>query len=266
LEQGAHLNGYADETNLVPLWAGDDSRLGVHVRPADATQKASSVLCSGNLSRRAVDHSPRTVALSFVIRLPRLAVGRAVERSAASRTHPNPPSSVNHFSWKRHTRCHPDRSSNGLAAHPSIKNASVRQPLSLNSCPLLCHPERSRGICGSTDPSWKCFSTEQRDLRLTQPAANLAKNATPSLPSRRPRHTVGLAVGSADLAWKMACVTSYRVEARRANTRRQPSPDRGPRQLCCWGGEGLGDRRVADPSAIGAALFPPPQPDLGTNQ
>jgi hypothetical protein len=24
----------------------------------------------------------------------------------------------------------------------------------------LCHPERSRGICGSADLSWKCFSTE----------------------------------------------------------------------------------------------------------
>jgi len=23
--------------------------------------------------------------------------------------------------------------------------------------PLLCHPERSRGICGSADLSWKCF-------------------------------------------------------------------------------------------------------------
>jgi hypothetical protein len=25
--------------------------------------------------------------------------------------------------------------------------------------PTLCHPERSRGICSSADPSWKCFST-----------------------------------------------------------------------------------------------------------
>ena len=24
----------------------------------------------------------------------------------------------------------------------------------------FCHPERSRGICGSADLSWKCFSTE----------------------------------------------------------------------------------------------------------
>jgi hypothetical protein len=26
--------------------------------------------------------------------------------------------------------------------------------------PPLCHPERSRGIRSSADPSWKCFSTE----------------------------------------------------------------------------------------------------------
>jgi hypothetical protein len=25
----------------------------------------------------------------------------------------------------------------------------------------LCHPERSRGICSSADPSWKCFSTDR---------------------------------------------------------------------------------------------------------
>ena len=27
---------------------------------------------------------------------------------------------------------------------------------------LLCHPERSRGICSSADLSWKCFSTALR--------------------------------------------------------------------------------------------------------
>jgi hypothetical protein len=27
--------------------------------------------------------------------------------------------------------------------------------------PPLCHPERSRGICGSADHSWECFSTER---------------------------------------------------------------------------------------------------------
>jgi hypothetical protein len=27
--------------------------------------------------------------------------------------------------------------------------------------PPLCHPERSRGICGSADLYWKCFSTER---------------------------------------------------------------------------------------------------------
>jgi len=38
-----------------------------------------------------------------------------------------------------------------------------------NRCSFLCHPERSRGICGSTDPSWKCFSTERRDPRFYGP-------------------------------------------------------------------------------------------------
>jgi hypothetical protein len=27
--------------------------------------------------------------------------------------------------------------------------------------PFLCHPERSRGVCSSAGPSWKCFSTER---------------------------------------------------------------------------------------------------------
>src|SRR5271167_1391165 len=33
----------------------------------------------------------------------------------------------------------------------------------LSTQPLspFCHPERSRGICSSTDPSWECFSTER---------------------------------------------------------------------------------------------------------
>jgi hypothetical protein len=29
------------------------------------------------------------------------------------------------------------------------------------SRPLLCHPERSRGICSSADLHWKCFSTKR---------------------------------------------------------------------------------------------------------
>jgi hypothetical protein len=31
--------------------------------------------------------------------------------------------------------------------------------LSLQPPSPFCHPERSRGICGSADHSWKCFST-----------------------------------------------------------------------------------------------------------
>ena len=30
--------------------------------------------------------------------------------------------------------------------------------------PPLCHPERSRGICGSADHSWECFSTERSEV------------------------------------------------------------------------------------------------------
>jgi hypothetical protein len=34
----------------------------------------------------------------------------------------------------------------------------------------LCHPERSRGICSSTDHSWECFSTERSEVE--GPAVN----------------------------------------------------------------------------------------------
>jgi hypothetical protein len=37
-------------------------------------------------------------------------------------------------------------------------NASVRPALSMERCPFLCHPERSRGICSSADLSWKRVS------------------------------------------------------------------------------------------------------------
>src|SRR5579859_3302893 len=42
-----------------------------------------------------------------------------------------------------------------------MKNARSGNHCPWNRCPFLCHPERSRGICGSTDPSWKRFSTER---------------------------------------------------------------------------------------------------------
>src|SRR6201995_4514280 len=47
-----------------------------------------------------------------------------------------------------------------------MKKVSVRRPLSLYRCPLLVIPtgaKRSGGICGSTDPSWICFSTERSE-------------------------------------------------------------------------------------------------------
>jgi hypothetical protein len=47
----------------------------------------------------------------------------------------------------------------------ALKNAAVRQPLSTKRNPLLCHPERSRGICSSADLSWKCFVGGTLSLR-----------------------------------------------------------------------------------------------------
>src|SRR5258708_1850247 len=35
-----------------------------------------------------------------------------------------------------------------------LGNASVQQPLSMNRCPLLCHLERSRGMCTSAELMW----------------------------------------------------------------------------------------------------------------
>src|SRR5882757_6275500 len=53
--------------------------------------------------------------------------------------------------------------------------------LSFSNRPLLwqppspfCHPERSRGICGSTDPSWKCFPTECSEWRGLRCSSSLA--------------------------------------------------------------------------------------------
>ena len=115
-----------------------------------------------------------------------------------------------------------------------MKNASVRQPPSPSRCPLLCHPDRSEA--------------EGRDLRFAPPAADVAWRrhpflviprapacrgtcASPFLPGFSTERSRGIC-GSADISWKMASLTSYRVEARRAVTRRQPSP------------EGLGHRRA----------------------
>jgi hypothetical protein len=36
----------------------------------------------------------------------------------------------------------------------------------------LCHPEHSRGICSSADPSWKCFSTERTQIFLPRATRN----------------------------------------------------------------------------------------------
>jgi hypothetical protein len=55
--------------------------------------------------------------------------------------------------------CHPDRSVakwRDLLSNPTGINRKWKRP------PPLCHPERSRGICSSTDLSWKCFRPERK--------------------------------------------------------------------------------------------------------
>jgi hypothetical protein len=47
------------------------------------------------------------------------------------------------------------------------KHLRFRNHFPLKGRPFLCHPERSRGICSPADPSWKCSSTERRDLRFS---------------------------------------------------------------------------------------------------
>src|SRR5580693_4184394 len=52
--------------------------------------------------------------------------------------------------------------------------------------PPLCHPERSRGICSSTDLSWKCFSTKRsvkhmKTYRIaTVPGDGIGKEVVPA--------------------------------------------------------------------------------------
>jgi hypothetical protein len=55
------------------------------------------------------------------------------------------------------------RSTQGL-----MKNASVRQSLSIEPLPSPCHPDRSGGTCGSADPSWKCFSDRAKKSAVAQ--------------------------------------------------------------------------------------------------
>jgi hypothetical protein len=53
--------------------------------------------------------------------------------------------------------------SDDLATNRRVPQVSLLRPgipateLPWKSGPPLCHPERSRGICSSTDLSWKCF-------------------------------------------------------------------------------------------------------------
>jgi hypothetical protein len=66
--------------------------------------------------------------------------------------------------WNRRRRlCHPDRSEGPAVSFPQQTQSSPRA----KPYPLI--PERSRGICGAMDPSWKCFSRpEQSCSRFTQ--------------------------------------------------------------------------------------------------
>jgi hypothetical protein len=55
--------------------------------------------------------------------------------------------------------CHPDRSE---AKWRDLLFPSIHSPpAQWKRRPPLCHPDRSGGICSSTDLSWKCFSTRR---------------------------------------------------------------------------------------------------------
>jgi hypothetical protein len=69
-----------------------------------------------------------------------------VERSAVQRTF-------------RGNVSRPERSWSWSPPKGMKKRIPSGKPLSMEAPPPTCHPERSRGICSSTDLSWKCFST-----------------------------------------------------------------------------------------------------------
>src|SRR5882757_9304703 len=50
-----------------------------------------------------------------------------------------------------------DRSIHGPKAQGHEQHSLSSNRFPWKRFPSLCHPERSRGICGSADPSWKCF-------------------------------------------------------------------------------------------------------------
>jgi hypothetical protein len=70
------------------------------------------------------------------------------EGSAVLRTIPG-----NVFRQRNHGPFGPPKVMKNAVSPATVLHGSVAPP--------LCHPERSRGICSSTDHSWKCFSTEE---------------------------------------------------------------------------------------------------------
>src|ERR1700677_2593421 len=95
-----------------------------------------------------VSNLNRSATLPFVI-------PSEAEGSAVSRTFPG-----DVFPLTKQ-KCHPDRSEaewrDLLFILQSIESESKRYP-------PLCHPERSRGICGFADLSWRCFSINQTEV------------------------------------------------------------------------------------------------------
>jgi hypothetical protein len=93
-------------------------------------------------------------------------------------------------------KCHPDRSEAQwrdllFASSPTklqhrnrtgdlLFASSATTPQETRHSPLF-HPERSRGICNSTDLSWKCFSTERTNevsSRLSRAAVGPERTRT----------------------------------------------------------------------------------------
>ena len=70
----------------------------------------------------------------------------------------------------------PHRSTQGPSPHPGDEKRHLFSNCSQwKRRPLLCHPERSRGICSFADPSWKCFSN-----RVPSPLSSRPKRCSAS--------------------------------------------------------------------------------------
>jgi hypothetical protein len=93
-----------------------------------------------------------SATLPFVI--PSEAEGSAVPRSDPGNVFLT--NSLGNENWVLKQTCHPDRS---VAKWRDLLFIIRGIESEGTSCPPLCHPERSRGICGPADPSWKCFLT-----------------------------------------------------------------------------------------------------------